>query len=53
MVPAYSSRILPTHDKLKNGSHPELVSGSHRTGDPHEVHLACGVPKQVRHDIGD
>jgi len=29
-----------------------LVSGSHRTGDPHEVHLAGGVLKQVQHDIG-
>jgi len=24
-----------------------LVSGSHGTGDPHEVHFACGVLKQV------
>jgi hypothetical protein len=37
----------------KNGSRPELVSGSHRTGDRLEVYLASGVPKQVRHDSGN
>jgi len=46
-----SPNFTTTHDMLKNGSHPELVSGPHRTGDPHEVHLACGVLKQVQHDI--
>jgi hypothetical protein len=50
-----SSRIyascLPM-TSYKKGSHPELVSGPHRTGFPHKVHLASGVPKQVRHDSG-
>jgi hypothetical protein len=36
----------------KKGSHPELVSGPHRTGLPHEGYLASGVPKQVWHDGG-
>jgi hypothetical protein len=52
--PPFNNGGLKSHyGMLKNGSHAELVSASHRTGIPSEVYLANGVPKQVRHDIGD
>ncbi|MCS3735877.1 hypothetical protein FHS10_003841 [Mucilaginibacter dorajii] len=49
---AYEIASFLPMTSYKRGSHPELVSGTHRTGFAYDVYLARGVLKQVQHDCG-